>query len=79
MTQRLHPSLIRDSDVGTAFKLLMRTLPYAMARFCVLLASATLCLEDIERLSRGVCWFLRSDAKHRLERRHICGQRADHP
>jgi hypothetical protein len=56
MTQRLHPSLIRDSDVGTAFKLLMRTLPYAMARFCVLLASATLCLVWLTVAFGGGWW-----------------------
>jgi hypothetical protein len=44
MREYLHPSLIRDSEIAAAFRLLLRTLPHATARFCVLVASFALCL-----------------------------------
>jgi hypothetical protein len=56
MSEHLHPSLIRDSDIATAFRLLLRTLPYAIARFCVLVTSAALCLLWLTIASGGGWW-----------------------
>jgi hypothetical protein len=39
-----YPLAIRDSSLTTAFGLLMRTLPYALARFAVMMAAAIACI-----------------------------------
>ena len=66
-----YPLLVRDHDLATALRLLVKTLPYALARWGVLLAAAVACAVWIAigvagavwlgahvAMTFGVCWFL---------------------
>lgn len=54
--QHSYPLLVRDHGLGTAFGLLMRSLPYALARFGVLLAFSAGCLVWLVVMIGGAAW-----------------------
>lgn len=51
-----YPLAIRDSSLTTAFGLLMRTLPYALARFAVSMAAAIACIVWVVVTIGGADW-----------------------
>jgi hypothetical protein len=48
--------LVRDHGLGTAFSLLMQSLPYALARFAILLGCAVACIIWIVVAFGGAAW-----------------------
>jgi hypothetical protein len=78
-----YPLLVRDHGLGTALKLLLETLPYALARWSVLLGFATACalwalvavggavwLGTHVATVFGYCWLLRRPARRRMDLGH---------
>lgn len=51
-----YPLAVRDSGLGTAWLLLMRTLPYALARFAVLLAATAIGMAWLVVAFGGAWW-----------------------
>jgi hypothetical protein len=51
-----YPLLVRDHGLATALRLLIKTLPYALARWGVLLASAAACVVWIGIGAGGAAW-----------------------
>src|SRR6202051_4796129 len=51
-----YPLLVRDHGLGTAFSLLMQSLPYALARFGILLGCAVACIVWIVIAFGGAAW-----------------------
>src|SRR5207237_9734893 len=51
-----YPLLVRDHGLATALRLLVETLPYALARWGVLLASAIACVVWIAIVAGGAAW-----------------------
>jgi hypothetical protein len=51
-----YPLLVRDHSLTTAFGLLMRSLPYALARFAVLLAASVACIIWLVVTFGGAAW-----------------------
>lgn len=51
-----YPLVVRDHGLGTAFGLLMRSLPYAVARFGILLAYTVACIVWLVITIGGAAW-----------------------
>jgi hypothetical protein len=51
-----YPLAVRDHGLATAFGLLMRSLPYALARFAVLLAASVACIVWLAVTFGGAAW-----------------------
>jgi hypothetical protein len=54
-----YPLAVRDSGLAPAFGLLMRTLPYALARFAVLAAASVACILWVVITVGGASWLSR--------------------
>ncbi len=55
-TPHAYPLAVRDASMGTALGLVMRTLPYALVRFAVLLAVSLAVIVWIVVLAGGAAW-----------------------
>ena len=54
--RQAYPLAVRDHGLATAFSLLMQSLPYALARFGILLACAVICIIWIVVAFGGAAW-----------------------